>query len=292
MACSLAQLLTYREVCLCCLDLRGCAGCSSCGAAWLVRLSCKPAYSATALVYHLVRSVDSTTRSGAGSQLSQDCSAPWQENDRSQRLSISPRKSYNDCRDVTWINSRSNSLGGDRGLLACKYHAHAMRLAVVKLSPLFSCLLALVYPPPARLCWWREPGGGVVMGNLHGKQEVGFLLPKPCGCSPLGSYEQGRRQASAHSHFWGQKQGHGTKNLPLHHQILVLDGHNRASPEERQAASPSIVGAGRGHGCLLGAASHGRVNLCWGRNGPTEPNCKYICVLLLPATHLNLFDPL
>ena len=255
-------------MCLGCLDLLGCAGCSSRGAAWLVSLSCKPAYSATALVYHLVKSVDSTTRSGAGSQLSQDCSAPWQENDRSQRLSISSRKSYGACRDVTWISSRRKSLGGDRGLLACKYHAHEMRLAVVKLSPLPSCLLALVHPPSARLCWWGEPGEGVVTGNLHGKQELRFLLPKPCGCSPFGGCKQGRKQASVRPYFLGQKQGHGTKSLPLHHQIIVLDGCNCASPEEQQAASPGIVAAGRGHGYLLGAASHGQVNPCWGRNSP------------------------
>lgn len=54
--------------------------------------SCEPARSAAAPVCHVGQSVGSTTRRGAGPQLSRDCSAPWRANDGSQRLSASPGK--------------------------------------------------------------------------------------------------------------------------------------------------------------------------------------------------------
>lgn len=97
-----------------CRDLPGFAACSS-PQECLAHLPTLP----QPRVCHRGRSVDSTTRSGAGSQLSRDCSAPWQGNDRAQRVPVSPRKSCSAWRrDITWISSGRKRLGADR---ACKY---------------------------------------------------------------------------------------------------------------------------------------------------------------------------
>lgn len=127
-------------------------------------LSCTPAHSATAPGCHRGRSVDSTTRSGAGSQLSRDCSAPWQGNDRAQRAPVSPRKSYSTWRGITWISSGRKRLGDDR---ACKYQEK--RLAWGS-SPHI----------PAALWLGGRAWSRMEMENLHGKQELGSLLLQFC----------------------------------------------------------------------------------------------------------------
>lgn len=99
------------------LELPGfavCAGCSSLrGPGECLAHLPTPAHSATAPGWHRGRGVDSATRSRASSQLSWDCSAPWQGNARAQRVPGSARKSCTAGRGVTCISSGRKRLGAD-----------------------------------------------------------------------------------------------------------------------------------------------------------------------------------
>lgn len=161
-------------------ELPGFAACAGCSSLRGRGMSCTPAHSATAPGCHRGRSVDSATRSGAGSQLSRDCSAPWQGNDRAQRVPVSPRKSCSAWRDITWISSGRKRLGADR---ACKYREKRLAWGSSPHSPAALGLVGRAWSRMEMENWSRmemENQSRMELENLHGKWELEFLLPKFC----------------------------------------------------------------------------------------------------------------